>query len=158
MTRRCRAAMLMAMGVLLLARPAAADVTFFLGTNPTPDYRMTRGIAAGVNMLVVGFEFDYSHTNGNEETGIPKLQTGMLNVLVMTPTKTQVYFTAGAGGFREYLGDVSETNWGTNVGGGLKLSILGPLQLRLDYRVFALRGEVKYRNPQRFYGGVTIPF
>ena len=144
----------------LLARPwpAAADVTFFLGTNPTPDYRMTRGISAGINMLVVGFEFDYSYTNGNEEAGIPKLQTGMMNVLVMTPTKTQVYFTAGAGGFREATGTVSETNWGTNLGGGVKFSILGPLQLRLDYRVFALRGEVRYKNPQRFYAGVTIPF
>ena len=150
--------MLTVAGVLLAPRPAAADVTFFLGTNPTPEYRMTRGLAIGVNMLVVGFEFDYGYTNGHEDAGIPKLQTGMLNVLVMTPTKTQVYFTAGAGGFREELGSLSETNWGTNIGGGLKLSVLGPLQLRVDYRVFALRGEAKYRNPQRFYAGVTVPF
>lgn len=145
-------------GLLARPSPAAADITFFLGTNPTPDYRMTRGISAGINLLVVGFEFDYSYTNGHEETGIPQLWTGMMNVLVMTPTTTQVYFTAGAGGFRESFGSVSETNWGTNLGGGVKFSVLGPLKLRLDYRVFALRGEVRYKNPQRFYAGVTIPF
>lgn len=158
MKRTLLVAALALTGLLARPCPAAADVTFFLGTNATPEFRMARGVSAGINMLVVGFEFDYSYTKGNEETGVPGLQTGMMNVLVMTPTKTQVYFTAGAGGFREWTGSVSETNWGTNLGGGVKLSVLGPLKLRLDYRIFALRGQVRYKNPQRFYVGVTIPF
>ena len=34
----------------------------------------------------------------------------------------------------------SETNVGVNVGGGVKMSLAGPLRLRLDYRVFTLKG------------------
>jgi hypothetical protein len=112
-------------GVLGRPAPASADVTFFLGFSPTPDYRMTRGIAAGINMLVVGFEFDYSYTGPDETNGVPSLRTGMMNVLVMTPTKTQLYATAGGGAFRESLNGVGKTNFGTNIGGGVKLSLFG---------------------------------
>ena len=33
-----------------------------------------------------------------------------------------------------------ETNVGINVGGGVKMTLAGPLRLRLDYRVFTLKG------------------
>ena len=138
--------------------PAAADVTFFLGFSPTPDYRMTRGIAAGINMAIVGFEFDYSYTGPNEEKGVPSLRTGMMNVMVMTPTKTQLYVTAGGGFFRESLSGEGTTNFGTNIGGGVKFPIFGPLQVRVDYRIFNLRGGPLESRPQRFYAGVNIPF
>ena len=75
--------------VAIAAAPsrAAADVTFFLGLSPTPDVRSARGFAVGVNLLIVGFEFDYA--NVKEDTtkaAAPGLKAGMFNVLVMTPT------------------------------------------------------------------------
>jgi len=144
----------------VLARPAtaSADVSFFFGFSPTPETRLTRGIAAGVNMAIIGFEFDYSFTSSKETEGVPSLRTGMMNVLVMTPTKTQLYVTLGGGVFRESLNSLSETNFGTNIGGGVKFGLFGPLQLRLDYRIFNLRGNPLYNRPQRFYAGLNIPF
>ena len=52
----------------------------------------------------------------------------------------------------------SETNVGMNVGGGVKMSLAGPLRLRFDYRVFTLRGTPLYPQPQRFYAGLNLKF
>ena len=65
----------------------------------------------------------------------------MMNVLVMTPTKTQLYVTAGGGFFRESLNGVSTTNFGTNIGGGVKFSLFGPVQ--------AARGLPDLQPPRR---------
>jgi hypothetical protein len=82
----------------------------------------------------------------------------MLNGLVQTPTKTQLYLTAGGGFYRERLANESETSVGTNVGGGIKVSLAGPIRLRVDYRIFSLRGSPLYANPQRIYTGLNISF
>jgi hypothetical protein len=83
----------------------------------------------------------------------------MFNALVMTPTSgIQLYATAGGGFFRERLVDERETNFGTNIGGGVKLSLLGPLRLRLDYRIFNLRGNARHGTPHRLYAGANISF
>jgi opacity protein-like surface antigen len=71
----------------------------------------------------------------------------------------QFYGTAGGGVYREELLDVSETNVGINVGGGVKMNLAGPLRLRLDYRIFTLRGaDVRHSKPQRFYAGLNLKF
>jgi hypothetical protein len=44
------------------------------------------------------------------------------------------------------------------VGGGVKITLIGPLRLRLDYRVHTLRGTSLYSNPKRFYAGVNLKF
>jgi len=145
----------------LLARPAtaSADITAFLGFSPTPDTRSARGLAVGVNLLIVGFEFEYSRTVEDALKGAPGLTTGMFNAMVITPTSAvQLYATAGGGFFRERLLDESETNFGTNVGGGVKLTLAGPLRLRVDYRLFNLRGSPFFRNPHRFYTGISLSF
>lgn len=144
--------------LLGVAAPAHADITAFWGLSPTPDTRSARGFAAGISLVVVGFEFEYSNTAEDLVTGAPGLTTGMLNGLVQTPTSTQFYVTAGGGVFRERLGGQGETLVGTNIGGGVKVNLAGPLRLRLDYRVFNLRGSPLYSTPQRFYAGVTLAF
>jgi hypothetical protein len=149
---------LTAAGLLGTATPAWADVTFFLGFSPTPVSRPTRGFAAGINMLVIGFEFDYSATSEDVAAGAPSLKTGMLNGLIMTPTKTQLYLTAGGGFFRERIGATTETSFGTNLGGGVKVGLVGPVQVRVDYRIFNLRGDAHYKHPQRIYAGVNLHF
>ena len=146
-------------GLAATPAPAAADLTFFLGINPTPARRVVRGFGVGINLLVVGFEFEYANAREDEEAGAPGLATSMFNGLIMTPTSgVQLYATAGGGLYRERTLDERETNFGTNIGGGVKLSLLGPLRLRLDYRVFNLRGNARYKTPQRFYAGANIAF
>ncbi len=147
--------------VLLIPAAAHADVTAFLGVNPTPTNRTVRGLAGGVGLLIVAFEFEYANTTEDRIDGAPGLKTFMVNGLLQTPIPVggvQFYGTAGVGGYRETLNDDSETNVGMNVGGGIKMSLLGPLRLRLDYRVFTLRGEPRHERPQRFYAGLNLKF
>ena len=54
---------------------------------------------------------------------------------------TQFYGTAGAEGYSETLGACEETHFGTNIGGGAKIKLLGPVRVRLDYRIFRLQGS-----------------
>lgn len=139
--------------------PAAADITAFLGFSPTPERRSVKGFAFGVNMLVLGFEFEYANTAENELDGAPSVRTGMINGLVSTPTsRAQLYLTAGGGFYRERFRDFAETGFGTNFGGGVKMGLAGPVNLRLDYRIFALRGDPLYRSPKRFYAGINLAF
>ena len=146
---------------LLTPSLAWADVTAFVGINRTPSQRAVKGLAAGVGLLVVGFEFEYADTSEDELKEAPGLKTYMFNGLVQTPVEIagmQFYATAGGGVFRETLNAETETHVGINVGGGVKASILGPLRLRLDYRVFTLRGSPRHSNPQRFYAGLNLKF
>lgn len=148
---------------LLLAVPstASADLTAFLGTNPTPVNRVTTGFGVGVGLVIVGFEFEYGHTRENVDELAPSLRTFMFNGLLQTPIPIagmQFYGTAGAGAYRESFGEASETNVGINVGGGVKVSLAGPLRLRFDYRIFTLQGSPSYPRPQRFYAGLNLKF
>jgi hypothetical protein len=158
MKRTLLIALLALGGVIGLARPAAADITFFVGTSNTPEWRGVRGVSAGISMLIFGFEFDYGRSSENATEHLPGLQTGMFNVLVQTPTNTSLYVTAGGGAFRETLGPASVTNFGTNFGGGIKIHVAGPIHVRIDYRIFALKGNPIYNKPQRLYVGVNWPF
>jgi opacity protein-like surface antigen len=138
---------------------AFADATAFFGLSPNPAARSTRGFAFGLSLIVVGFEIEYGNTAEAPTDAAPSLRTGMINGLVQTPTShTQFYLTAGGGLYRERLGSIGETNVGTNVGGGIKMSLAGPVRLRLDYRVFTLRGGPAYKNPQRIYAGLNVSF
>ena len=146
---------------LLIPSAAYADLTAFLGVNPTPVNRPVRGFAVGAGLLIIGFEFEYANTSDDEVLAAPRLQTYMFNGLVQTPVPIaglQFYATAGGGGYRESLFETSETHVGYNIGGGVKWSLAGPLRLRLDYRVFTLQGEPRHSNPQRFYAGINLKF
>src|SRR5215210_5198854 len=145
----------------LLPATAAADATAFLGSNRTPSTRLVKGFAAGVGLLIAGFEFEYANTNEDLVKAAPRLQTFMFNGLLQTPVPIgglQFYGTAGGGVFRETFQALSETNVGINVGGGVKMSLARPLRLRFDYRVFTLRGSPLYSKPQRFYAGINLKF
>jgi hypothetical protein len=140
---------------------ASADLTGFLGVSSSPSTRSTKGFAIGTGLLIVGFEFEYAHANEKLEKGAPSLRTFMFNGLLQTPIPIagmQFYGTAGGGVFRETLDRTSETNLGINVGGGVKITLAGPLRLRLDYRVLTLRGSPLYSNPKRFYAGINVKF
>jgi hypothetical protein len=143
------------------ATPARADITAFLGMSPTPERHSVKGFSGGLSLLVVGFEFEYSHLGEETDQTLPGLKTYSGNVLVQTPVEikgTQFYGTAGAGGYQEYLGSRDETHFGLNFGGGIKVRVVGPVRLRLDYRVFRLKGEPLFPTYQRFYAGANLAF
>ena len=146
---------------LLTPSTASADITAFLGTNPTPVNRVTTGFGVGMGLVIVGFEFEYGHTRENLDELAPSLRTYMFNGLLQTPIPIagmQFYATAGGGVYRETLNDVAETNVGINVGGGVKVNLAGPLRLRFDYRIFTLQGDPRHSKPQRFYAGLNLKF
>jgi len=147
--------------LLASAQNASADVTAFIGMTPTPENHGLRGFAFGFGLLVIGFEFEYANAGEDELEDLPSLQTGSGNVLFQTPVEIkgmQFYATTGGGVYRERLRTVRETHFGTNVGGGAKIRLAGPLRLRLDYRVFRLHGEPLHETYQRFYAGANLAF
>jgi opacity protein-like surface antigen len=150
--------------LLLVPSHAFADITAFIGVTPTPVSRPARGFSVGMGLVIVGFEFEYSNTNDDLDVGevAPRLKTYMGNGLLQTPfpiAGMQFYATAGGGVYQESFGDASrETQFGANVGGGVKVNLVGPLRLRLDYRVFTLQGSPRYDKPQRFYAGINLKF
>jgi hypothetical protein len=147
--------------LLLAPRPASADVTAFLGLTRTTENRAARGFAFGFGLLVVGFEFEYANSVEDAAEGSPSLGTGSGNVLLQTPVEVSgvsLYATAGAGFYRERLLTQQETSAATNAGGGAKIRLAGPLRLRLDYRVFRLRGDPLHQTYQRFYAGGNLAF
>ncbi len=156
-----RVGLLLLLGLLLLPSRASADLTAFVGSTPTPANRAVKGFAAGAGLLVVAFEFEYSDTGEDLVSSAPSLRTGMGNLLLQTPLAIgglQPYLTTGAGIYRESLGDRQETSVGLNAGGGVKVSIAGPLRLRLDYRVFTLRGDPLNARVHRIYAGANLRF
>jgi opacity protein-like surface antigen len=147
---------------LCVPATASADITAFFGVNPTPSNRVVTGFSGGIGLLIVAFEFEYANTVQDLDQLAPGLKTYMLNGLLQTPVPVagmQFYATGGGGVFRESLEALTETNVGINVGGGIKMNLAGPLRLRLDYRVFTLRGDqVRHSKPQRFYAGLNLKF
>ena len=143
------------------ARPAMADATAFLGIASTPANRTVKGAAVGIGLLVLGFEFEYATGEEHLADGVPALTTGMGNVLLQTPFPVaglQFYATAGAGGYRETLAGRQTTSVGLNTGGGVKIAVSGPLRIRVDYRVFSLRGEALHPTVHRIYTGLNLTF
>lgn len=161
MRRHLRRAALAALCLASAPAAARADVTAFLGASPTGATRLARGVAAGAGLVVVAFEVEAAQLAERASEGAPGLSTGMANVLVQTPiaiSGLQFYGTAGGGVYRERLATHQETSVAGNVGGGVKLKVSGPLRLRLDYRLFRLRGAPVHTVYHRLYAGANLGF
>jgi opacity protein-like surface antigen len=151
------------MVVLLCPSMARADATAFIGSNTTPVNRLTKGAALGVGFAFLGLELEYATTADSKIDGAPSLTTGMANALLQFPFPIfglQPYATAGAGIYRETLTTIrhEDTSFGLNIGGGLKMSVIGPLGLRFDYRVFKLGSDALTSPAHRFYAGANLRF
>ena len=143
------------------AAPADADLTAFVGANVTPSNRPVRGFGVGFSLLVIGFEFEFSDTAADDIAAAPGIRTGMFNLLVQTPfgiSGLQFYGTVGGGIYQEAGGGLEETNAGGNAGVGVKIAVAGPIRMRLDYRVFTLRGSPQHDRHQRLYAGLNLGF
>jgi opacity protein-like surface antigen len=145
----------------LSAAPARADVTAFVGANMSPSSRQVRGGALGFGLLIIGFEFEYADSTDDPGAGAPSLKTGSANVLLQTPIAImgfQPYFTTGGTVYHETLGAHSDTSGGLNTGGGVKIALVGPLRLRVDYRVFRLGSGALTSPAHRIYAGLNLKF
>ena len=147
--------------VLFAAAPVWADATVFLGANLTPTNHAVRGGALGAGLLIIGFEGEYAFTPDDPEAAAPSLVTGSGNVLLQTPFAVlglQPYVTTGAGLYREKLGTHQDTSFALNTGGGVKVSLVGPLRLRVDYRVFKLGSGALSSPAHRISLGLNLKF
>jgi len=151
--------------VLLLPASAYADATLFLGANTSPSNRTAKGFAVGAGLLVVAFEFEYSDTTDDVASRAPSLKTGMGNLLLQSPVALagfQPYFTIGAGVYHEDLGVngsiADNTGFGANTGAGVKINLVGPIRLRVDYRVFTLKNGALTSPAHRVYAGLNLKF
>jgi hypothetical protein len=151
--------------VLLAFTPSAAraDLTGFIGMNTTPTNRGVKGFSIGAGLVIVGFEAEYADTSEDEVLLSPRLRTFMFNGLLQTPVpiaRMQFYGTLGGGVYRESFSaaEIAELNFGSNIGGGAKITLAGPLRLRVDYRIFNLRGSARHTPVQRWYAGLNLKF
>jgi hypothetical protein len=174
--------------LLVLGAPnsARADLTAFIGGlfraetgfgDLESTARRTQGLSVGFSLIIVGLEFEWAQTAGDDlgagACGVivdvrsacaPALTTGMGNLLLQTPRgllPVQLYATAGAGVYRARYEVLDENDYGvgTNVGGGAKIELIGPLRVRVDYRVFRLTGgDLVGSTPQRIYIGANVAF
>ena len=158
---RIRLAALALALVASMPSTASADATAFLGRNAGGDDRsVTRGFAISASLLIVGFEFEYANASENQTDARPSLRTTSGNVFLQTfgLPGFQLYATTGAGIYRERLANDQETAFQLNNGGGIKISLAGPLRVRVDYRVFTLKGNPRHSTVQRIYAGLNLAF
>jgi hypothetical protein len=147
--------------LLAAAAPARADITGFLGATTSPANRAAKGFSIGMSLVVVGFEFEFADTSEDLLAGAPSTRTWMGNVLLQTPGSVygiQPYFTTGGGVYDEKLGAREDTSFGANLGGGIKMSLIGPVRLRVDYRVFRPGGSALVSPAHRIYVGLNVKF
>ena len=148
-------------GLAVFATQARADVTVFTGSATSPSNRQTTGVAVGMTLVVVGFEFEYATVKEDLVARAPALRTGMANAFLQPPTAImgiRPYVTTGVGLYQERAGTQTTTNIGFNSGAGAKVSLIGPIGARLDYRVFKLRGAPQTSLVHRLYVGANISF
>jgi opacity protein-like surface antigen len=155
---RLAAALLLLLGS---AAPARADITAFLGANTTPATRQVRGGAVEFGFIVVGVELEYGYTPDDPGAAAPSLKTGTGSLLLQTPVAIfgfQPYFITGGGVYQEELGLHSDTGFALDTGGGVKVSLAGPLRVRVDYRIFKLGSGALYSPSHRIYAGLNLKF
>ena len=143
------------------ADPAFADLTVFAGGATTPP-RATFGAALGLSLQPVGLEFEYGDTPADPLTENPALRTGLFNLVLGAALRRggriRVYGAVGAGAYRERLAERSRTDLAVSAGAGIHFHLAGPFGIRLDYRLFALRGNPVDRRPRRVYAGLGMAF
>ena len=116
--------------------------------------------ADGLSSSAYGPEETFRALGSHTHLGLYMAIATAVTVFIIALAYNQVIelFPTGGGGYRETLFDVSETNVGWNVGGGAKMKLVGPVRLRLDYRVFHLQGQPLHPQVQRFYAGLNVKF
>jgi hypothetical protein len=66
--------------LVLVPVSVAADATAFIGAYTNPERQQVRGFAAGVSILIVGFEGEYATAGEDDSAGTPSLTTFSGNI------------------------------------------------------------------------------
>lgn len=146
--------------LLAAASPAYADATFFIGTNSSPSNRQLRGFSFGTGSMI-GWEFEYANSVEERAEAAPGLRTFIGDVLLQTPFSIagfQPYVIGGIGMYRERLDAHQETSLAFDTGAGVKMTLFGPVRIRVDYRVLKLQGDALEGTAHRVYSGVNVRF
>jgi hypothetical protein len=142
--------------------PFQLDGTVFVGPTMVPTARRSVGFAFGGGGSAVRYEIEYASSVSDPAKSAPSVHTAMANLLVQSGgpiPSVRFYGTAGFGFYGEsFENGRGNTDTGTNVGGGAKITLAGPLRLRLDYRGFFFRGTAAHSKPQRLYAGINLGF
>jgi len=124
---------------------APVNLTAFAGAAMAPDAHAVSGIGVGVRPQPgpVSIEFEYSGRRIDRTRSVPSIVTFAGNFLVQVPVRQSRFELYAAFGVGFYIlqpdhqsGEDSDSAW--NFGGGAKVTLAGPLKLRMDYRVFRL--------------------
>ena len=151
------------LALLVVAAPGRvfADLTVFAG-RATTIYRASGGAALGLSLEPLSLEFEFAIAPAQRSVGKPALRTGLFNLMVGTPSRTgrriDIYGLVGGGMYRERFEEHAVTGFALSGGGGFYLRVAGPFRLRVDYRLFALRGNALHRRPGRAYAGLGVAF
>jgi hypothetical protein len=161
-----RAAWLVAL-VLMNPVSARADATVLVGGTSVDALRPSFGFSFGYRPSAVGFEIEYLSTTPGDYTA-----GGIFASLIVQPvtiSNVQIFAVGGVGVWGEGFAGGKRTGVlsAGNVGGGVLVPLVGPLRLRLDYRLFLL-GEVskeevgaiapRTKHPQRIAAGIHFAF
>ncbi len=147
-------------------RESPVNVTAFAGVAMAAGPHVAIGVAVGVRPRPgpVSIEFEYSRSRSDPPAGVPAIVTFSGNLLVqlpIRPSRFQFYGTFGVGLYVLLLDHrSSEPNDARNFGGGVKITLAGPLKLRMDYREFRLAriGGEDHSNEHRFCVGIVTGF
>jgi hypothetical protein len=161
-------------GLLLAgARPAMADATVFAGTIATGTQRRVVGGAFGffprATGGVTGFEVEVMRTLGEAARGHYDLDGGGASLIVQWNALSRRVKFFGLGGGGVYSGTIGENDqfggvFAGHAGGGVKVAIAGPLNVRLDYRVYFLSSTIESpardidMRPRRLAAGLALAF
>ena len=143
------------------AAPARADATAFLGANLSPANRQVNGVSAGVSLVIVGLSSSMRNATddqgGRARRSRPGWATCCCRRRSPSPASSRTSPSAAAcitkPGTR-----IATPAFGMNTGGGVKISLVGPIRLRVDYRVFKLGSGALNTPAHRIYAGLNLKF
>lgn len=165
----CALARLAVVSCLAIGIPASAaadqGATFLLGMYSPSAPHPAVGFAWRLGGPRGSLEVEYAGTLGRKSGTAPRAASATLNLLIRTPLQVRrahMYAIAGIGLYGESSGESGSGELSPVVlGVGTKLSLSGPVALRIDYRVFVVRREagdprVGTMVPQRLSVGLTF--
>ena len=145
-----------------MAAPASADITGFLGANTTPDNRPVKGVPSAPAFWSSASSSNMPPPirmtpNGERRRSRPAWATCCCRR--RSPIfGLQPYFTTGGGVYRERLASTRHTGFGLNTGGGVKISLAGPMRLRSTTGCSNWEAARCYSPAHRFYAGINLKF
>ena len=156
--------------VWLAAVPAQAQ-GYLVGSagaafgGDAPSGKATYGVAAGATAGILGIEFEFAHTptffSENSDSGNVLTLTG--NLLVGAPIgPIRPYAVGGLGLIRQrrevsfggILNNVTDHEFGYNIGGGMEVTLVPHVGLRGDVRYFHVRKTGGLSFGRGFVGAV----